>query len=125
MLDADGVAVLRGTDLVLGGECPSAETVRSLAAWALPNAVEKVVATHHLGGQLTLPADDASYAAGLLAITLSMSEPWVVLWFRAEHLQVVNWAGNPHSGSPGLGKPLTPRASFVAWSETVRGRSRR
>lgn len=126
MLDGDGVAVLRGSDLVLGGECPSSETVRDLAAWVLPQAIDAVFATHHLQSQRVLPDGDRPLAAGLLAITLSTSEPWVVLWFRAEHLQVVNWAGNPHAGaSPELGKPLTPRASFVAWSETVRGRARR
>ena len=126
MLDGDGVAVLRGEDLVLGGDCPGAGTVRALAAWVMPQAVDSVFATHHLAGLRPLPEDDRPLAAGLLAITLSTSEPWVVLWFRAEHLQIVNWAGNPHDGAgPDLGKPLTPRASFVAWSETVRGLARR
>jgi two-component sensor histidine kinase len=48
------------------------------------------------------------------------------MWFRAEQVEVVNWAGNPHKNvTAGPGGLLTPRASFEAWSETVRGRSRR
>ena len=48
------------------------------------------------------------------------------MWFRAEHIEVLKWAGNPHKDSPTVpGATLTPRASFEAWSESVRGKSRR
>jgi chemotaxis family two-component system sensor kinase Cph1 len=48
------------------------------------------------------------------------------LWFRAEEVEVVNWAGNPHKVLVGMPSGrLTPRASFEAWSEAVRGRSQR
>lgn len=61
----------------------------------------------------------------MLAVTLSAEEPWVLIWFRAEEIETVNWAGNPHgSASPAPHIALTPRASFDAWSETVRGRAR-
>lgn len=61
----------------------------------------------------------------MLAVTLSADEPWLLLWFRVEQVETVNWAGNPHkehSGTPQ--KPLTPRASFAAWREIVRGHAR-
>ena len=49
-----------------------------------------------------------------------------ILWFRAEEIETVNWAGNPHKpaepgAEPGL---LSPRRSFEIWAETVRGRAR-
>jgi two-component sensor histidine kinase len=47
------------------------------------------------------------------------------MWFRAEQLQTVKWAGNPHKDvahTPGA--VLTPRSSFEEWSESVSGRSR-
>jgi RND family efflux transporter MFP subunit len=50
----------------------------------------------------------------------------VILWFRAEEPEIVDWAGNPHKAMTlGPGGALTPRSSFDAWRETVRGRSRR
>ena len=57
---------------------------------------------------------------------VSREEPLVLLWFRAEHAEVVNWAGNPHKPvepgtDPGI---LNPRTSFDLWRETVHGRSR-
>ncbi len=125
MLDADGLAVLRGDDLVLGGACPPEEAIRKIAGWVMPRAAESVYATDALGEHYPDCLGHSATAAGLLAITLSMAEPWLVIWFRAEHLQVVNWAGNPHDKETGPDGMLTPRASFAAWSETVEGRSRR
>lgn len=126
MFGSDGVAVLRGQDLVCGGRCPPETDTRKLAVWAIGRSTEAVFATDRLSEIYQLPEGSRSLAAGLLAITLSPSDPWVVLWLRSEEVEVVNWAGNPHKNmtlAPG-GK-LNPRASFEQWSETVRGRARR
>ena len=73
----------------------------------------------------SLPASagtNRAWPAASSPMTLSTTEPWVVVWFRAEQVQVVNWAGNPHKKmTQGPGGTLNPRASFDAWSETVRG----
>lgn len=126
MLGSNGVAVLRGTDLVLGGQCPPEAVVRALATWAIDKAGETVFATEVLGNHYPLSDDDRAVASGLLAVTLSATDPWIVLWFRAEQVQVVNWAGNPHKNMTlNPSGMLNPRASFQAWQETVRGRARR
>ena len=123
-LGGDGVAVLRGSDLVRGGHCPSEAAVRKLASWSIERSSEAVFATRSLGDSYVLPDVDAPLAAGLLAITISPTEPWIVLWFRAEEIEVINWAGNPHkSVAHDPGGLLTPRSSFQAWAETVRGRA--
>jgi light-regulated signal transduction histidine kinase (bacteriophytochrome) len=125
-LGADGVVVLRGEDFVSGGRCPEEKDARKLAAWALERSSDAVFATDRLIDHYELPQEARPLAAGLLAITLSASEPWIVLWFRAEVVETVNWAGNPHKNmTAGPGGTLNPRASFDAWSETVRGRARR
>jgi two-component sensor histidine kinase len=49
----------------------------------------------------------------------------MILWFRAEKVEEVEWAGNPHKQNPTPGGVLSPRASFDAWREDVHGRSRR
>lgn len=126
MFDADGVAVLRGGDVVIGGHCPPETEVRHLAAWSIDKAIDTVFATEMLEKLYPLAEEHRAVASGLLAITLSASEPWSVLWFRAEHQQVINWAGNPHKApSTDDAGMLNPRASFEAWRETVRGRARR
>jgi two-component system, chemotaxis family, sensor kinase Cph1 len=126
MLDADGVAVLRGAELVMGGRCLPAAAVRKLALWAVDKASAAVFSTERLGEAYQSAEALQPVAAGLLAMTLAPSEPWVILWLRAERVEVVNWAGNPHKNvEAGPAGMLNPRASFEAWSETVRGRSRR
>lgn len=62
----------------------------------------------------------------MLGVVVPDEQPLVLLWFRAECPEVVNWAVNPHKPvEPGLGPGmLNPRASFELWRETVHGRSR-
>jgi light-regulated signal transduction histidine kinase (bacteriophytochrome)/CheY-like chemotaxis protein len=65
-------------------------------------------------------------AAGVLALSVSRTPKDWILWFRREIVDTVTWAGNPNKAvdrAPGDGR-LTPRESFRAWRETVRGRSR-
>jgi two-component system, chemotaxis family, sensor kinase Cph1 len=63
--------------------------------------------------------------SGLLAMTLPSESGLILLWFRAEQPETVEWAGNPHKATTAPGGQLTPRNSFDAWCEEVHGRSRR
>jgi PAS domain S-box-containing protein len=61
-------------------------------------------------------------ASGVLAVRLSSTRPDWLVWFRREQLQTVTWAGDP--SKPMLNNDpleLSPRRSFAAWSEIVRG----
>jgi light-regulated signal transduction histidine kinase (bacteriophytochrome) len=125
ILGSDGVAVLRGGDIATSGTCPPPEAIRALAAWLGARTDEPVFATDQLGADYPPAANFADIASGVLAITLSAQEPWIALWFRAEAVSVIEWAGNPHKGvQMRPGEKLTPRASFEAWRETIRGRAR-
>jgi chemotaxis family two-component system sensor kinase Cph1 len=58
----------------------------------------------------------------VLAIELSSSGQDFLMWFRREQSASITWAGDP--AKPVVGNdPLTlsPRRSFAAWSEIVRG----
>jgi light-regulated signal transduction histidine kinase (bacteriophytochrome) len=126
MLDGDGLAVLRGEEVIIGGRAPSVPEIRRLAAWLNEKPNAPIFSTSSLSTQYALPEAEQSLAGGLLAMTLSASEPWIVLWFRAEEVQVVNWAGNPHQHmTVGPSGTLNPRASFEAWAEKVHGKARR
>jgi chemotaxis family two-component system sensor kinase Cph1 len=117
------VAILRGQKLIKRGVCPGEPEIRDLATWLCSRGGEPVFATDRLSEPYPPGASFRPAGSGVLAITLSVDDPWILLWFRAEQIEVVNWAGNPHK-SADPGGPLTPRASFAAWSETVRGRAR-
>lgn len=125
MLAADGVAVLRAGRLVMDGVHPHESQVLDLARWVMAQGPEPVV-TRRLAEDHPPAAAYQAEASGLLGLVVAAEEPFVILWFRAEEVEVVEWAGNPHKAAQaGPGGALTPRASFDAWRETVRGRSRR
>ena len=62
--------------------------------------------------------------AGMLALPFDPpSGGWCVL-LRTEQIEEVAWGGKPQKTQAGpLGDRLTPRGSFEAWHETVRGRA--
>jgi len=64
--------------------------------------------------------------AGALALSLSGDRDDVLVWFRPEVVEVVEWAGDPYAKERAAEQPgirLSPRRSFDTWRETVRGRS--
>ncbi|HEV2677815.1 MAG TPA: histidine kinase dimerization/phosphoacceptor domain -containing protein [Aliidongia sp.] len=126
MMAADGIAVLRGCELVMHGICPGDGDVRALAAWLVARISEPVLSTDELSDIYPPAKAFQNAGSGMLGVTLSADEPWVLIWFRVEQIETVNWAGNPHktTAASDAHGPLTPRASFEAWRETVRGRAR-
>lgn len=123
MFGADSFAIVHGSKLHLTDACPDRDDVREVAEWAKELGAGPFH-TAELAKSLPAASDYAKYAAGLLSITLSTRVPTVLLWFRAEAQQLVEWAGNPHKAvTLASGETLTPRASFEVWSEIVRGKS--
>jgi chemotaxis family two-component system sensor kinase Cph1 len=124
MMDADGVAVLRGKDLITSGIHPQPGEIRQLATWLLHRPGNAVLASSALSEIYPDAAAFTSSGSGILSVVLSAEQPWLLIWFRAEQVEVVNWAGNPHKSiEVGPGETLSPRTSFEAWAETVRERS--
>jgi chemotaxis family two-component system sensor kinase Cph1 len=126
LIPCDGFAVLRGIELELTGTCPPEEDVRKMADWLIAKSLESVFSTDRLVASYPAAEEFQGIAAGVLAILLSVEQRWLLIWFRAEEVQVVKWAGNPHKTvelKPG--ETLNPRASFEAWQERVHGHSRR
>lgn len=125
LLDADGFAAVRGQEIVTAGLTPSTEQVAALAQWLEGKMVVGPMATAELGSLYPPALAFGDKASGLLAMTLPSDKAVTLLWFRAEQLQTVEWAGNPHKGANSMAGALTPRNSFEAWREEVTGRSRR
>ena len=124
MLDADGFAMVAGDQVESVGHCPDAATLIAIARWVRDRGGEPV-ATHELPALFPGVERHPGHCSGLLALPLH-DENAMLLWLRAETIETIEWAGNPHkSVEVTAGETLTPRASFASYSETVRGRSRR
>jgi chemotaxis family two-component system sensor kinase Cph1 len=125
MLDADGVAVLGARDVFTHGMCPMDGEVREIAEWIQSQGSEPVFSTDYLSRHFPRAAHFKPRASGVLSLELSAVDPGLLIFFRAERAEIVNWAGNPHKSKDADPQSvLTPRASFQAWQETVDGHSR-
>lgn len=126
LLNADGAALIQGGQISTSGVCPPAHGLADLARWVIARADPRPVTTHALSGVYPAGAAWMDRASGLAAFVLPGETPTVLMAFRAEQIEVVRWAGDPHEAvKDGATGVLTPRQSFNDWSETVRGRSRR
>lgn len=125
MLDGDGLALLHDGGIDRYGHCPAPDQIRAIGRWLSERNTADAFATHHLAEHFPDAAAFSDTASGLLALPIPQEDA-VLLWFRAEQIEEIEWAGNPHKGvEVDPAAILTPRTSFASWSELVRGRSRR
>jgi light-regulated signal transduction histidine kinase (bacteriophytochrome) len=125
ILPCDGVGIWLDGRIARSGRAPPAVALPAIIRELDRMAGGTVFATDHLAGHVPDAADYVGDAAGMLAIPISRQPRDYVLLFRQEKLRSVVWAGDPRKpvqAGPGGGS-LTPRASFAAWREEVRGRS--
>lgn len=125
-IDADGAAIVTAGEMTLLGRTPPLERVRALVQDLSAMSEPEVWATDRISESRPALAAHVPEIAGLLAARVGRNSDSFLLWFRAEVLQTVNWAGDPTKAiTPGpLGDRLTPRKSFALWQQEVRGRSR-
>jgi len=121
-LEATGAALFHDGEILTTGEVPSTPELRGLMRWVdaqpdeMPFACSAIAQANPDFDSLT------PMASGVLAVRLSSTRPDYLMWFRKEQLQTVTWAGDPTK--PTIGDSpleLSPRRSFAAWSEIVRG----
>ena len=125
LVDATG-AVLRlsGKVFCLGRTPSPPEADRALAVLQ-SDAGGEVLALDDLGLRHSALACCASEGSGALLLPLALGTDDAILWFRPELAQTIVWGGNraePANLETVTGR-LSPRASFAAWKETVRGHS--
>jgi light-regulated signal transduction histidine kinase (bacteriophytochrome) len=123
-LDATGAALFCEGEVLTTGEAPSTPELRALLAWVQqqPEQGDAPFACSSVGQANPTLASLTPTASGVLAVRLSTNSPDWLIWFRKEQLQSVTWAGDPSkpmvANNP---MELSPRRSFAAWSEIVRG----
>jgi len=113
------------------GNTPSETELEALGEWLndrpeFASPTRPQYSTDALARDYPPAAAFADVASGLLATPLSRTNRNLMLWFRPETAQTVNWGGNPHDKPTVIGPNgprLTPRRSFELFQESVRGRA--
>lgn len=130
-LAAGGAALYHREQWWRVGKTPTEAQLDGLGEWLIgrpefESSSHPLYFTDTLSRDYAPAADFAEVASGLLAVSLSRGHRNLLLWFRPESIQTVNWGGNPHEKPtvPGPHGPrLTPRTSFELFAESVKGRS--
>jgi light-regulated signal transduction histidine kinase (bacteriophytochrome) len=121
-LDATGSALFHGDEILTTGEVPSSPELRALLRWVDAQPFESPFDCYAIGKDAPGLASLTPTACGVMAVKLSTSRPDYLMWFRKEQLLTVTWAGDPYKPKEGSDPmQLSPRRSFEAWSEIVRG----
>lgn len=119
----DGISLFADGEYRASGEAPEEAEFRSLAPLLASTLGGATHASTRLADQVPEAAGFAHKVAGALVLPLSRgTRDSLVLWRRPLE-RVVTWAGDPTKAVAAPGELLQPRASFAAWSETVRGHS--
>ncbi|RYG63625.1 GAF domain-containing protein, partial [bacterium] len=126
IIPCDGLMVWAKGKARRFGRTPTEDEMPGLARFLNRAAASRVYGTDELGFLYPPAQDFVDRAAGILAIPISRSPRDYVIFCRGEVVRTVAWAGDPASktltNGPN-GPRLTPRKSFEAWQETVRGKS--
>jgi len=121
----DGAAVFTDGDYKSAGTAPTKEEFFGLVRFLNTTPAGQVYQTSALSTRYPPAADFSDRVAGILALPVSRTPRDYLVFFRREIASSVQWAGNPEKPvefGPN-GARLTPRKSFDAWQEVVRGQS--
>ncbi len=121
-LEATGAVLFFDGEILTTGEVPSTPELRELLGWVDQQAGDAVFSCSSVG-QVNEALDSLTpTASGVLAVKLSATRPNYLMWLRREQLLSVTWAGDPTKPMVANNPlELSPRSSFAAWSEIVRG----
>ncbi|HYR28234.1 MAG TPA: ATP-binding protein [Thermoanaerobaculia bacterium] len=122
LVSAQGAAIMHERRIVTVGTTPPRAAIEALVA-ELTRRQTRSFATAEAPADL--PEAELAGSAGVLAMNFNPSAGGWIVWFRPEAVHDVTWGGDPRKNVTAgpLGARLTPRGSFDAWVETVRGTS--
>lgn len=122
--NANGVAILFNGKAYKAGLTPPDADIEALCNILAASTSNTTFHTTSL--ERDIPAVQQTFAStpGLIYHALDTFSLNCILWFRAETVFEVNWAGDPTKAIEKNKDGLSPRKSFEKWQEIVRGRSK-
>ncbi len=121
----DGIIFYSGNEITRLGSTLDDDEFMALIRFLNTTAASNVFTSDALRERHPPAADYGDRVAGVMALPISRHPRDYIVLFRREVARSVKWAGNPdkpvETGPNGI--RLTPRKSFEAWQEIVKGRS--
>lgn len=108
------------------GLTPSIEEVVEIIEWLKENMEETVYTSSKFSEVFPAAKNYTRQASGIMACWISKELSELIIWFKPEQLQKVNWAGNPDKPLEKLDNSsfqISPRKSFESWTTIVKNSS--
>lgn len=129
--EAEGLAVVYDENIVTDGAVPASDVISRIVDWGLKNTTDRIYVNRSFiknhGEELNLPES----AAGIIIYFIEREKNEMLIWFRKEFDEHIDWAGNPEKK---IGiftqngedkKMVSPRTSFRIFTENIKGHSKR
>jgi chemotaxis family two-component system sensor kinase Cph1 len=126
LVGADGAVIsFKNEELILFGKTPKLQEVQDLVTWLSTKSADSIYMTDELSKEYDCSRSLVKTASGVMSISLSRLETYVVAWFRNEQVQVLPWGGNPDEAlkKSDDGLRFSPRKSFELWNQMVSKKS--
>lgn len=130
-LDADGLAVVAEEKTITDGVTPDIATIEKITRWAHENTEDSIYLSRSFlkdhGKELGLD----ERAAGIVIYFMERSKNNILIWFRKEFDEHIDWAGNPEKNIEVVydkgeeKKMVSPRTSFKIFTQDIKGHSKR
>ena len=124
MIQCDGIVVTLNTGVFASGATPPSAHIPVLTELLNALSPNSVFVNDRLGEVRVEFSEHTDVVAGALCIPISRSPGDYIMLFRRESRLDIRWAGAPSNAPATTNSPLSPRKSFAAFLESVRGRSR-
>ncbi len=129
--DADGLAIIADENIVTEGSVPSPESMLRIIRWAHTHTEDDMYLSRSFlkdhGEELGLTED----IAGIAVYFIERSKNNLLIWFRKEFDEHIDWAGNPEKTIGTISQNgeerqiVSPRTSFQIFTESIKGNSKR
>jgi light-regulated signal transduction histidine kinase (bacteriophytochrome) len=125
LVHAKGAVVRLSGKLLFLGRTPPGPATQIALTFLYQAAAGELLAVEDLGLRYPELAACTTDGSGALLLPLAQTADDAILWFRPELSRIEMWGGNPNKPNkldPATGR-LSPRESFAAWKEIIRGHS--
>ncbi|TZF99669.1 GAF domain-containing protein (plasmid) [Chryseobacterium panacisoli] len=129
--EADGLAIVSDESIITDGKTPNLESINRIVQWALENTSERIYVSRNFLKEYGEELDLSENAAGIVIYFIERDKNEMLIWFRKEFDEHINWAGNPEknigvfSQNGEEKQMISPRTSFRIFTENIKGNSKR
>lgn len=124
LCNAAGVAIVLDGTIYKKGLVPEEEDIHTITRWADKYSRQGFFSTSKLVDEFPEGGKFCSTASGIIFYALRSLNHACIIWFNAETLEEVYWAGNPEKAIEKDANGLSPRKSFEKWKQVTKCQAR-